>query len=107
MNTAVDALRARRATVPIDADACAALAAEGSPETDYERQVVADEVRGALDRLSPKLRAAVVSRYVLGLDYEEIADALGVSPGTVASRLSRARAALAGQLGRLRAWGSP
>lgn len=107
MNTAVDALRARRPTVPIDAETCEELASCDSPEADYERRVVADEVRGALDRLSPKLRAAVVSRYVLELDYDEIADALGVSPGTVASRLSRARAALAGQLGRLRAWGAP
>ena len=34
------------------------------------------------------------------LSYDEIARALGVSPGTVASRLSRARRTLVGQLGR-------
>lgn len=49
-------------------------------------------VRQLLDRLSPPMRAALVLREVEGLEYEEIAEALGIPVGTVRSRLSAARA---------------
>jgi RNA polymerase sigma-70 factor (ECF subfamily) len=52
------------------------------------------EVQHAIDRLSPKMRAITVLRYIEGLSYEEIAETLRVSLGTVKSRLSRAHAAL-------------
>ncbi len=54
----------------------------------------ADRVQLALARLSPKLRAIAVLRYVEGLSYEQLAEVLGCAPGTVKSRLSRAHAAL-------------
>ena len=56
-------------------------------------------VREALERLSPKLRAVVVLRYFENLSYEELAEVLGTSMGTVKSRLNRAHAALEGILG--------
>jgi RNA polymerase sigma-70 factor (ECF subfamily) len=56
-------------------------------------------VREALDRLSPKLRAVVVLRYFENLSYEDLAEVLGTSMGTVKSRLNRAHAALEGLLG--------
>jgi len=53
----------------------------------------------ALAALSPKLRAAVVLTYYSDLTRREVASALGIPPGTVASRLVTAqrmmRAALA------------
>jgi RNA polymerase sigma-70 factor (ECF subfamily) len=49
-------------------------------------------VRALLDRLSPPMRAALILREVEGLEYEEIAHALGIPVGTVRSRLSAARA---------------
>jgi RNA polymerase sigma-70 factor, ECF subfamily len=52
------------------------------------------DVDAALRRLSPEFRAAVVLRDLCGLDYAEIADVLGVPPGTVRSRIARGRAAL-------------
>ncbi|MDO5628301.1 MAG: sigma-70 family RNA polymerase sigma factor [Mobilicoccus sp.] len=51
-------------------------------------------VRDALARLSPEHRAVVFARYYLDLPEREIATMLGVRPGTVKSRLSRALAAL-------------
>jgi DNA-directed RNA polymerase specialized sigma24 family protein len=51
------------------------------------------EVRAILDSLEPVQRAVLVLRDVEGLGEEEMAAALGVAPGTVKSRLSRARAA--------------
>lgn len=59
-------------------------------------------VRDAIGALSPKLRIAVLMRYFDDLSYEQMADALECSMGTVASRLSRAHAELARRLGHLR-----
>ena len=54
----------------------------------------ADEMGDALAALPPKRRAAVVLRYYAGLREQEIAEALGVPPGTVKSMLHRALAQL-------------
>jgi RNA polymerase sigma-70 factor (sigma-E family) len=53
-----------------------------------------DTVRRALDRLPSRMRAAVVLRYYEDMSEAEIADALGVSQGTVKSTVSRAVAKL-------------
>lgn len=50
----------------------------------------ADELSDALATLPPKRRAAVVLRYYAGLPEKEIAEVLGVRPGTVKSMLHRA-----------------
>ncbi|HKV41062.1 MAG TPA: RNA polymerase sigma factor [Blastocatellia bacterium] len=63
-----------------------------------KQEIVAQAVRS----LSPKLRAVVVMRYNDGLSYDEIAEILGCSPGTVASRLSRALSQLDAKLRPLR-----
>lgn len=52
----------------------------------------------ALADLPDDLRAAVVLRDVANLDYSEIAEVLDVPVGTVKSRISRGRAALATRL---------
>lgn len=51
-------------------------------------------VQRAIARLSPKLRAVLVLRYLEGLSYEQLGEALEVSLGTVKSRLARAHVAL-------------
>lgn len=53
----------------------------------------------ALCRLRPEWREPVVLRDVGGLDYAEIADQLGIPPGTVRSRIARGRRQLAELLG--------
>jgi RNA polymerase sigma-70 factor (ECF subfamily) len=72
---------------------------EGATSAPQEHRVLAREVEAALGRLSPKLRVALVLRHVEGLSYEEIAEVLGCSLGTVASRLSRGQQALGKLLG--------
>ena len=66
------------------------------------RLEVADSVQAAIRELRPKLRMAVLLKYVEGLSYEEIADVLGCSKGTVASRLNRGHQTLARKLSHLR-----
>jgi len=53
-----------------------------------------EQVRQALDELSPKLRAVVILRYFENLSYDDLADVLQTSIGTVKSRLNRAHTAL-------------
>jgi RNA polymerase sigma-70 factor (ECF subfamily) len=57
-------------------------------------------VREALEHLDEEQRAIIVLRDVDDLDYEQIADLLGLARGTVKSRLHRARAQLARILSR-------
>jgi RNA polymerase sigma-70 factor, ECF subfamily len=64
------------------------------PQDAASRHELEAEVQRAIDRLSPKLRTITVLRYVENLSYEEIAEALEISIGTVKSRLSRAHAAM-------------
>jgi RNA polymerase sigma-70 factor, ECF subfamily len=55
-------------------------------------------ILSALERINPVFREAVVLRDITGLSYEEIALVLGVSLGTVKSRILRGREALREQL---------
>ena len=57
------------------------------------------DVDAALAQLTPEYRAAVALRDLVGMDYAEIAVVLDIPAGTVRSRISRGRAALADLLG--------
>ena len=49
------------------------------------------QVRRAIDDLPPEHREIILLKDIQGLSYEQIALTLDIEPGTVASRLSRAR----------------
>ncbi len=68
-----------------------AFSGDPSPERLYESRQMGQALQRSLGKLSDKLRAAIVLKEVKGLSYEEIADVLGISPGTVKSRIARAR----------------
>jgi len=55
-------------------------------------------IEAALEKLSPIFREAVVLRDITDMSYEEIAEVLGVSLGTVKSRILRGREALRAEL---------
>ena len=78
------------------------MPARGSQEDKYMRREVAASVREAISQLRPKLRMPILLKYVEGLSYEEIAESLGCSKGTVASRLNRGHKILADKLSNLR-----
>jgi RNA polymerase sigma-70 factor (ECF subfamily) len=96
-NTCTDELRRRRRFVPF-ADFPDEAHRVTSPRETIEHDP--DVVR-AIHSLSPKLRMAVLLRYYDDLTYDEIAGALGVTQGTVASRLNRAHTQLARKLAHL------
>ncbi len=52
-----------------------------------------------MERLGAKHREILILRNVKNLTYEEIADILGISVGTVKSRIARARESLRSKLG--------
>lgn len=55
-------------------------------------------VRGALEKIPEAFRSAVLLRDLEGLSYEEVAEILDISVGTVKSRILRGRRALREQL---------
>jgi RNA polymerase sigma-70 factor (ECF subfamily) len=65
-----------------------------APMAVASRHELEAEIERAIARLSPKMRAIIVLRYVEELSYEEISETLTISIGTVKSRLARAHAAL-------------
>src|SRR5579864_3755707 len=65
-----------------------------SPFEELASREVEQLVHHALGEVSPVFRAAVILRDLEGLSYEEVADVLEVSVGTVKSRILRGRRAL-------------
>ena len=63
---------------------------EARPDAWADAEFVEDRVQRCIGRLSPKLQATVVLRYLEGLSYGEIAESMDCSIGTVKSRLNRA-----------------
>ncbi|MBC9715263.1 sigma-70 family RNA polymerase sigma factor [Streptomyces sp. TRM66268-LWL] len=88
--TVREAVRVARRTVverPVEPDELARL---GGLRTDGGTELSA-EVRDVLSRLPVQYRAVLVLRELEGLDERSAAQVLGVAPGTVKSRLHRAR----------------
>lgn len=82
-----------------DAPAVSEAAAEAVPD---RLAVVA-----ALRRIPPPQRQVIVLHYLVGLGVEEVARQAGISPGTVKSRLSRGRKALAPHVAEFSGRGRP
>lgn len=71
-----------------------------SPERKMEQVEAARLIRDALHALSPESKEAIILRDLEGMGYQEMAAVLGVPEGTVKSRISRGRLALARQVTR-------
>lgn len=99
INACTDTARLRKSdAVAPDRSRLESVAGPGSQEQDYVRAELAHSVRAAVAALPPKFRIAVLLRYFEDLSYEEMAQALQCSMGTVASRLSRGHRILAERL---------
>lgn len=103
VNACTDEHRKRRRLLVFGGPNPPAMNAEKGPqERRYAKLEMADSVQAAIRELKPKLRMAILLKYVEDLSYEEIASVLGCSKGTVASRLNRGHQALARKLAHLR-----
>jgi RNA polymerase sigma-70 factor (ECF subfamily) len=92
-NAALDALqRFQRTPVPAEREADVRSASgSGTFEERVEQRAAID---GCLDQLPEAYRDAVVLCFLAELEYEEIADRLGIEMGTVKSRIARGRTRL-------------
>ncbi len=71
---------------------------EASQERLYQRSQLRRVVSAAVSELGENLRMTLILRYMEELSYSEIAETLGCSIGTVASRLNRAHKILGKRL---------
>lgn len=97
-NLLVDRIR-REQIVPIDAVAdldvlTAALDAPGPDRSVIARDVLR-KLHGALDRLPPRSREAIILRRIEGLSRREIAQRMGISEKTVAEHITKGMRSLA------------
>jgi RNA polymerase sigma-70 factor (ECF subfamily) len=104
VNTALDHLRRRRRGPTLTCssallDPAPDMGDMSLPERRVARGDLERHVQLALMTLSDRLRIVIVLRYLEGLSYQDIADILGCSIGTVKSRLNRAHTAMKRELG--------
>ena len=85
VNTAISHLRRRKL-----ARFLPARLYQAPDDRDYARSEARTMVEAALAELSPKLRAAVYLHFYLGYSRDEVAQALDIPSGTVASRIAKA-----------------
>lgn len=70
---------------------CDVADTESSPDTIAESNELKDIILKAIGSLDAEYRAAIALRELEGMDYKSISKILGVSLGTVKSRINRAR----------------
>lgn len=84
--------RKRRPTAPLPDEMDRWNAATSEPaDIEYDRLSLGDDIQKALLELPIEFREAVILCDVVGLSYEEIAEAVAVPVGTVRSRIHRGR----------------
>jgi len=104
VNACMDERRRRRRLLPFGEVFAMKHPSEKNPqEKQYGKTEVAEAVRSAIAQLKPKFRLPILLKYIEGLSYDEIAQVMGCSKGTVASRLNRGHGQLAKRLSHLRA----
>jgi RNA polymerase sigma-70 factor (ECF subfamily) len=81
-------------TTPFDDEIHATDHDSASPAAVLEHAEDAELMRNAIDKLPAEFREVLTLRHQEGLSYKEIADIAQLAPGTVMSRLARARAKL-------------
>ena len=102
VNRCLDRKRKLRRLLPLAEDWVSTLRATGDgPVEALLRTQMRGSIRAAVEKLPPELRMVIVLRYTEGLAYDQIAEVLGCSPGTVASRLNRAHKTLERSLAHL------
>lgn len=90
-NTCLDLLRKKKPDTGIEEYERYAVSREGNPDADTINKELGDSIKKAINLLPEKYVPIIILKDVEGLKYEEIAQVLDISVGTVKSRISRAR----------------
>ena len=96
-NTSYTFLKKNKAvdlTTPFDDEIHAIGHESASPATILEHVEDTELMRNAMDKLPAEFQEILILRHQEGLAYKEISDIAQLAPGTVMSRLARARAKL-------------
>jgi RNA polymerase sigma-70 factor (ECF subfamily) len=102
VNSCLDHKRRSWRMIPIADELLAVMRAPGDALNAVIRTQMSERVQRAVEKLPEEQRIVVVLRYTEGLAYEQIAEVIGCSMGTVASRLNRAHRALERRLANLK-----
>jgi RNA polymerase sigma-70 factor (ECF subfamily) len=102
VNSCLDHKRRSWRLAPMADEVLSMLRAPGDALKSVLRTEMSEQVQRAVEKLPEEQRIVVVLRYTEGLSYDEIAEVLGCSTGTVASRLNRAHKALERRLASLK-----
>jgi RNA polymerase sigma-70 factor (ECF subfamily) len=102
VNSCLDQKRRAWRLTPLLDDALDLLRSPGQNALDgIMREEISAHLRAVVAGLSDEQRMLLVLRYTQSLSYDEIAEILGTSTGTIASRLSRIHRTLERRLSRL------
>jgi RNA polymerase sigma-70 factor (ECF subfamily) len=103
INSCLEHQRRKRRVLPILDGLLESISAiQNSVLQELLRQERQNTIQEIVGKLPPEQRVVVILRYTEELSYEEIAEIVGCSPGTVASRLNRAHRVLERRLAHLR-----
>lgn len=98
VNSSIDLRRRERSRLgqrnSFDDATDAAVDPGDGPEASASQNELGSQVHEAISQLSPKLRAILALRYLEEMSYDNLSATLGLSLGTVKSRLARAHLAL-------------
>ncbi len=86
-----DAVAHMESEAPADVAALVPQLVRGNPAKEMARREIREKIDEALAKLSPTHRAVLILREVDGLSYEEMAEVMKCSKGTIMSRLFHAR----------------
>jgi RNA polymerase sigma-70 factor (ECF subfamily) len=86
----------------IEATSITIASQDENPEELLEAKQLGEEIEGAISKLRPEYKAAILLRHVEGREYQEIAEILSLPLGTVKTYIHRGRNELRDQLQHLR-----
>jgi RNA polymerase sigma-70 factor (ECF subfamily) len=102
-NACIDDQRRRKRFLPWLTDEHPSLVSgRNVQEQSVARKQASSAIHVAISKLTPALRVPILLRYMQELSYDEIGEVLGISSGTVASRLNRGHKLLAKKLEKFR-----
>ena len=101
VNACIDEQRKQRRFFPIE-NFFGDFKVRKTQEDKIQAKEISNEVQRAVAALKPKFRLPILLKYVENLSYQEIAEVLDCSIGTISSRLNRGHKMLASKLGHLK-----